>query len=332
MRRLYMKTSLKSSVFLLVALVLSLGIGTAHGAPFPTKPITFVVGSGAGSGIDIAARFVSGVFEKYKLLPQPIVVENKTGGSHAVAMAYVAGKKKDPYFILGTTTLFLLTPLQGNSPVNYKDFTSIANMSYDDHLLLVNANSKYKSVKEIVDYAKAHPETVTIGGAHMGGAESINTYRLEKAADIKLKYVGFGGGGDALVALLGGHIDMGSGNPGELWELVTAKKVRVLGALTEKRLPFLPDVPTIKEQGINATGLGMNRGVVAPEGIPEEARKVLEEAFLKFSKTEEYKKFHKDNMMSEGYLNGNDFRKYLDGKNEAFSAILKEMGLLKPKK
>jgi putative tricarboxylic transport membrane protein len=321
-----------SSVLILAALALSFGIGTVHGASFPTKPITFVVPSGPGSGIDIAARYVAEVFEKYKLLSQPIVVEDKPGGSHAVALAYVAGKKKDPYFILGSTASTLFTPLLGNSPFNYKDFTCIANLSLDDFILMVNAGSKYKSIKDLVDYAKAHPETVTIGGSMVGGPESVNTYRLEKGAGIKLKYVGFGSGGDAITALLGGHIDMASGNPTEIMELVRSNKVRILGILTEKRLSFLPDVPTIKEQGVNVVGLGMWRGVLAPGGIPEDARKVLEEAFSKFSKTAEYKKFHEDNMLTQAYLNGNDFRKFLDQKNDEFSAILKDIGLLKPMK
>ncbi len=325
-----MRSFLKSTGLVVVILMFSLGMGTVYGASkFPEKPITLVVHAAPGSGIDILGRFIGSVFEKHKLLPQPIVVENKTGGSGAVAMAYVAGKKKDPYYIMGVTTLFILTPLQGKSPVNYKDFTSICNLSFDDHMLMVNVNSKFKTIKDVVDYAKAHPETVTVGGAATGGIESVNNYRFERAAGIKLKWVGFSGGSEAIVALLGGHIDMASGNPIEVMELVKGNKVRVLGALTEKRLPYLPDIPTIMEQGINTSGAGMWRGIVAPGDIPEDARKVLEEAFSKFAKTEECKKFHKDNMVSEGWLNGAGFRKYLDQKNEAFTAMLKEMGILK---
>lgn len=324
-----MRTSYKLGLLIVLMLAFSLGIGSAYAAKYPEKPITYVIGSGPGSGTDIVARFVAAVFEKHKLLPQPIVVESKTGGNHAVAMAYVAGKKKDPYFLMGTTTLLLLTPLQGQSQVTYKDFTPISNMSFDEHVMFVNPNSKFKSIKDVVDFAKAHPETVTMGGAHMGGAESINCYRFEQSAGIKLKYVGFGGGGDALVALLGGHIDIASGNPGEINELVKANKIRLIGSVTEKRLPGFPDCPTLKEQGVNIIGLGMWRGVIAPGGIPDEARKTLEEAFQKFSKTEEYKKYHVDNMVSEGYLDGAGFKNYLDKKNAEFTGILKGMGLIK---
>ena len=320
----------RPTILLVLTLLLSIGIGVAYGASkYPDKPITYVVHSPPGDGSDITARFVAAAFEKYKFLPQPLVVENKPGGAAAVSMAYVAGKKKDPYTILGVTTLFLLTPLQGKSPIGYKDFTPICNLSFDEHMLMVSANSKFKSIKEVVDFAKANPEKVTVGGGYAGGAESINTYRFEEAAGIKVKYVGFGGGGDAVVALLGGHIDIASGNPNEVVELVKANKVRVLGVLTEKRLPFLPDIPTVKEQGVNAVGLGMYRGIVAPAGIPQEARKVLEEAFSKFSKTEEYKNFHRENMNAEGYMDSASFAKYLEKKNELCAAVLKGMGLIK---
>jgi putative tricarboxylic transport membrane protein len=318
----------KSTVLIVLMLLLAIGPGTASGA-FPEKPITLVVGSGPGAGSDTVCRVVAASFKKYNLLPQPIVVENKVGGSHGVAMAYVAGKKKDPYYLMLTTTLFILTPLQTKLPVNYKDFTPIANLSFDEFVLMVNANSKFKTLKEVVDYARANPETVTMGGAHPGGAESINTYRFEQAAGIKFKYVAFSGGGDTQVALLGGHIDLASGNPGEVIELVRANKVRVLAVIADKRLAAMPDVPTVKEQiGVEVTG-GMWRGIVAPAGIPEDARKVLSDAFFKYSQTEDYKKFHKDNMITEGYLDGPGFSKYLDGKNAGLSTELKAMGLLK---
>jgi len=318
----------KSTVLIVLALLLVIGPGAAWGA-YPEKPITLVVGSGPGAGSDTVCRVVAEGFKKHNLLPQPIVVENKVGGSHGVAMAYVAGKKKDPYYLLLTTSLFILTPLQTKLPVSYKDFTPIANLSFDEFVLMVNANSKFKTLKEVVDYAKAHPETVTMGGAHPGGAESINTYRFEQAAGVKFKYVAFSGGGDTQVALLGGHIDMASGNPGEVIELVRGNKVRVLAVIADKRLPAMPDVPTVKEQiGVEVTG-GMWRGIVAPAGIPEDARKALSDAFLKYSQTEDYKKYHKDSMINEGYLDGPAFSKYLDGKNAGFTTELKAMGLLK---
>ena len=136
-----------------------MGAGNALGAgKYPEKPITLIVHAGAGGGSDIFARTLSAAFEKEKLLPQPIVVENKPGGSGAIAFAYVAGKKKDPYFLLTAVTSFMTTPLMGLTPVGLKDFTPIANFAFDEYMLMVNPKSKYKSVKEIIADAKANPE------------------------------------------------------------------------------------------------------------------------------------------------------------------------------
>jgi putative tricarboxylic transport membrane protein len=329
-RRYDMRTFRKSSALIVFALLLSLGIGAAYGASnYPEKPIVLVVGSGIGSGSDILARFIAASFEKNKLLPQPLVVESKPGGGSIVSMAYVAGKKKDPYYLLLVSSPYIGSPISSKSAVTYKDHTPICNLSFDEHVYIVNFNSKFKSIKDVVDYAKANPESVSIGGAHPGGSESINAYRFEQAAGIKFKYVAFGGGGDAIVALLGGHIDIASANPGEIVELLKGKKVRMLAILAEKRMADLPDLPTMKDQGYDVVGVGAFRGIVAPPGIPEDARKVLEEAFFKFTKTEDYKKFHKENQIIEGYLDGPAFYRFLDGKHASFTASLKAMGLLK---
>ena len=326
-----MRTFCRSTALFVLVFFLFLGFGTAYGAKFPEKAVTLVVHAAPGGGSDQFARWIQATFDKYKLLPQPIVVENKPGGAAAVSMAYVAGKKKDPHYLLTVTGVFLLTPLQGLSPVNYRVFTPICNLSSDEHMLIVNINSKFKSIKDVVDFAKTHPETVTVGGSFAGATESINNYRFEQAAGIKTKYVGFSGSNDGVVALLGGHIDITSGNPNEVMELVRAKKVRILGSLTEKRIPFLPDVPTVKEQGVNAVGLGMTRGIAAPGDIPEDARKTLEEAFSKLAKTEDYRKFHNDNMVVQAWMDSATFGNFLEKKNGEYASLLKDMGLLKAK-
>jgi len=322
-----MRTLCRCSILVMVALFL--GIGGVYGAPmFPEKPITIIVHASAGGGSDIFARTMAAGNEKDKFLPQPIVVENKPGGSGAIAFAYVAGKKKDPYFVVTAVTSFLTTPLQGLTPVTYKDFTPIANFCFDEYMLMVNVNSKYKSLKAVIDDAKANPQKITVGGTQFGSADSICAYLLEKTAGIKLNYIVFNSGGEVNAALLGGHIDLAVSNPGEALELMKANKVRLFGVYAEKRLVGAPDVPTLKEQGFNAMYV-QNRGLCSPAGIPEDAQKVLEEAFLKYTKTETFKKYVKDNMLSEAWMDGVTFGKWLDQENGRYAIILKEMGVLK---
>ncbi|PIV03026.1 MAG: tripartite tricarboxylate transporter substrate binding protein [Syntrophobacterales bacterium CG_4_8_14_3_um_filter_58_8] len=289
-----------------------------------------IIHASAGGGSDIFGRTMSSAIDKDKLLPQPIVVENKPGGSGAIAFAYVAGKKKDPYYLVTAVTSFITTPLMGKSPVGLKDFTPIANFAFDEYMLMVNPKSKYKSMKDIISDAKANPKKITVGGTQLGSSDSICAYLVEKAAGVQFNYIVFNGGGEVNAALLGGHIDMAVSNPGEALELYKAGKVRILGVYAEKRLAGAPDIPTMKEQGINVTYV-QNRGLVAPADIPADAKKVLEEAFFKYTKTETFKKYCKDNMLSEAWMDGAAFGKFLDEWNAKYAVILKDMGLIKKK-
>ena len=316
-------------VWVLVASCLALGIGNASGAAkFPEKPITLVVHAGAGGGSDIFSRTLSAAFDKEKLLPQPIVVENKPGGSGAIAFAYVAGKKGDPHFLLTAVTSFLTTPILRKSQVTPKDFTPIANFAFDEYMVIVKAGGKYKSMKDVVADAKANPKKVTVGGTQLGSSDSICAYLIEKTAGVQLNYIVFNSGGEVNAALMGGHIDIAVSNPGEALELAKANKVLTLGVFAEKRLPGAPDVPTLKEQGLDAIYV-QNRGLVAPGGIPQDARKVLEDALLKYTKTAIYRDYLKENMLSEAWMDGPTFGKWMEAEYARYQVLLKEMGLLK---
>jgi len=307
------------------------GAGTAMGASkFPEKPVTIIVHASAGGGSDIFARTMASSVEKNKLLSQPLVVENKPGGSGAIAFAYVAGKKKDPYFMLTAVTSFMTTPLMGKAPVSLKDFTPIANFAFDEYMLMVNPKSKYKSVKEIIADAKANPKKITVGGTQLGSSDSICAYLVEKAVGVQFNYIVFNGGGEVNAALLGGHIDIAVSNPGEALELFKAGKVKLLGVYSDKRLAGAPDVPTMKEQGVNVTYV-QNRGLVAPADIPADARKVLEETASKYMKTDIFKKYLADNMLSDAWMDGETFGKWLEKENDRYAIIIKDMGLIKKK-
>lgn len=323
-----MKNHFRLRVLFLVCLFAALGAGNLFGAAgFPEKPITMVVAYSAGGGSDIFARTLASAVEKEKLLPKPLVIENRPGGSGGIGYSYVAGKKKDPYFVVTVTPSFLTTPLMGKIPIGLKDFTPIANFAFDEFTLIVNAASKYRSMKEIVDDAKANPTKITMGGTALGGADSVAHHMIEKAAGIKLNYIVFNGGAEVNAALLGGHIDMALSNPGESAELHKAGKIRILGVFAEKRLIGIPEIPTMKEQGLNVVYVQF-RGIVAPADIPAEARKVLEQSFFKYTQTETFKKYSKDNMLTEAWLDGAAFGKFLDEWNGKYAVILKEMGLI----
>jgi len=310
---------------LIVIAVISSGCG---GAKYPEKPITLIVHAAAGGGSDKFARTLAAGNETDKFLSQPVLVENKTGGSGAVAFEYVAGQKGDPYFLLTAVTTILTTPLQGLTTVTYKDFTPIANLAFDEFVVIVKADSQYQTIKDLVDDARTRPQEVKGGGTSLGSSDSICIYLIEKAAGVKFNYVVFGSGGETSDGLMGGNIDFAVSNPGEALELTAAGDIRILGVFSEKRLAGAPDVPTLKEQGIDAVYV-QNRGLVAPGDIPAADRKVLEDALLKYTQTETFKKYITDNMLTEAWMDGATFGKWLEEENGKYAAILKDMGVIK---
>ncbi|MFA5026321.1 MAG: tripartite tricarboxylate transporter substrate binding protein [Candidatus Methylomirabilota bacterium] len=309
-----------------VAVLAAAGAGAAAG--FPEKPITLIVQSSAGGGSDIFARTLAAVVEREKLLPQPIVVENKAGGSGAIAYAYVAGKRKDPYFLLTCTPSFLTVPIVRKSQVTPKDFTPIANFAFDDFIVVVRQDSRFKRLADLVAEAKANPKKIAAGGTQVGGSDSISLYLIEKAAGIQFNYISFTGGGELNAALLGGHVDLVMLNPGEALELAKAQKVRILGVMADKRLAGAPEVPTLKEQGVDAV-FRQHRGVVAPAELPTEARTVLETAMQQYTRTAGYRKYIADNVLSAAYMDGAAFGAWMGRESARYQEILVSMGLVK---
>lgn len=326
-----MKNIRKLSGLVLVVLVVAFGTGNVLGAgKYPEKPITLISPCGAGCGADIFARSAAAYFEKYKILPQPMVVEDKPGAAHAVGNAYVAGKKKDPYYLVATSTPFITTPLLGGTPINYKSFTLICKLANEDYMLMVPGNSKYKSMKELVADAKANPNKLTFGGAAFGGVDFVSAYLIEKAAGVKFNNIPHEGGDRVVAGLVGGHLDMAAGSLGEFLELYKAGKIRILGTLSEKRLDAIPEIPTMREQGIDVLSTTF-RGIAAPADIPADAGKVLEEAFHKYFQSDDFKKFVKDFQLIPDWMDGPTFGKWIEEQILIYAEAHKAMGIT-PKK
>ncbi|MGI6130179.1 MAG: tripartite tricarboxylate transporter substrate binding protein, partial [bacterium] len=288
-----------------------------EGPKYPEKPITFLVPMSAGGGSDVMARTIASVMQKDGILPQPLVVENKPGGSGSIGWSYVAGKIGDPYIISTVSSSFWTTPLAGNSPVSYKDFTAISALAMDPFLLMVKEDSPYKTLEDLLEDAKKRPGDISVSGASGWSDDRVCTALLEKAAGVEFNYVPFEGGGDAMTTLLGGHVDLCWANAGEALTQLEAKKARALASTNDDKLTALPDVPTFKELGLGEVTFYQFRGIVAPRDIPEEAVKVLEEAFRKLNNSPTWKKdYVEPNMVTPRYLPADEFAIALVERNE----------------
>jgi putative tricarboxylic transport membrane protein len=322
----------RGSLFLPLVLLLAILFlvpNESLGQKFLTKPIEFVCHAAAGGGSDIMARMMQSIIVKEKILTHTIAVVNRPGGGGAIAFAYVAGKKGDPHFWLTATTSFLTTPLLGKSKYTYKDFTPLVNLAYDDFFVTVRADSPYKTMKDLIADAKKRPGQINTGGTYAPGTDALISHMIEKAAGVKFNYIPFKSGGEAMVALLGGNLDMFYPNPGEALAQVEAKKVRILAAASEKRMAAVPDIPTLRELGINAT-FQQVRSIAAPKDLAPEAIRFYEELFRKLAESKLWKeKYIQENMLTWDYKNSAETGKLWEANNEACTRVMKEMGVIK---
>jgi putative tricarboxylic transport membrane protein len=314
-----------SGMTLALTLVAS-GIGEAA---FPERPIELTVPFAAGGGSDIMARTIATIMEQEKLLTQPLVVVNRPGASGVLGYTFVGNKAGDPYALSTATSSFIIQPLLGKMKITHREYTLVAGLALDEFLIVVRNDSPFKTMADLLVAARKEPKSVKIGGTSVPSIDSIIASLIEKAAGVQFNFIAFKSGGEVMLNLLGGNIDVASANPGEALTQIEAKKARALGSLSAKRLESFPDVPTLREQGIDVV-FSQWRGVVAPRDLPKEAEQVLVAAFQRLSESKAWReKYLKENNLTPLYMPPAEFRKYLDAEWERFGQILREMGVLK---
>lgn len=296
----------------------------------PERPIEFIVQSAAGGGSDIFARTAARIMTSEKIVTVPVNVVNKPGGSGAVAYSYLRGKRGDPHIIATATGSYLTTPIQGHSPVSYRDFTNTAVLCVEDYVGVVRTESPYKTLKDIVEAARKKPNGIRIGGSSVGSSDSIIENRLEKAAGIQLNYIVFQSGGEVNAALLGGSVDLASPNPSEAAQLIQAGRLRPVAMFSPERLEKWPNVPTAREQGFDVR-LEQHRGVIAAGGITKDQALFWQNAMVKLFQSADFKKYMSDNGLRPQLKVGEDSEKYVAEQDKFYTEILTELGVAKKK-
>lgn len=293
-------------------------------ADYPERDVTLVVQSSAGGGSDIFARTVSKELGDLKLVDRTLLVENRPGGSGAVAYSYTAKHKGDPYILQTTASSFFTTPLLGQSPVGPADFTPVAAIAQDPYVLAVNANSKYKTLADLIA-----AKSISAGTTGVVNDQTILAALLTKGSGLEIRSVPFDGDGDVMSAVLGGHIDAIFGNPSEILQQIESKDLRPLAVSTDTRLEALPDVPTFKELGYDIVHTQL-RAIVMPKDVPDEALKYWQTRLEKLASSDEWKKNYveKYNLQS-AYVAGDDLKALFNKTTDAFREQMKAAGLIK---
>jgi tripartite-type tricarboxylate transporter receptor subunit TctC len=249
--------------------------------PYPSRPISLVVPFPPGGVADLTARPVAGAMEK--VLKQPVGVVNKTGAAGAVGMQFVATSKPDGYTLLLALSSISIIPeadkLFGRPPAFTVDqFAPVALISADPTILVVRAESPWKTAKEFIDDAKKRPGQISFSSSGIYGTLHMAMELLSNAAGIKLRHVPYGGAGPALTALLGGHVDALASGPAVVLPQIKAGKLRALAGWGDKRVAALPEIPTFKELGYPEAEFYIWAGLFAPKGTPEPVLAKLREA------------------------------------------------------
>jgi len=281
---------------------------------FPTRPIQMIVPFPPGGVADITGRPVAHVMGR--LLKQSVVVVNKGGAGGAVGAAQAAHAQPDGYTILMALSSISVLPvadrLQGRPPAYELDqLAPIALISADPTVLVVRADGPYRTLKDLVDAAKAKPATINYGSSGVYGTLHVAMEIFAEAAGIKLFHIPYQGGGPAVAALLGGQIDALASGPAAAIGQIKGGKMRALAVWGDKRLASMPDVPSMKELGYDAT-FYIWSGLFAPAATPPAVMSVLRDAVRRTVEDAEFKDAMAKVETPIAYLDASEFKVFLD--------------------
>jgi len=317
---------LGASAFAVAAFVMSAALAVAAEWQ-PSEPITLVSQSSPGTGNDLLLRELAKIWTKNSLVPVSVTNENVTGAQGENARRYVSSENSgNPHMLYAYTPGTINQTILSNSEFTWEKFTPIVNLVSDPSVVVVNAESSFKSVADLVAAAKENPGSVIQGGGPYGGGGSIGGRMIADVGGVELPYTPFKGGGEAVTALLGNHIQFIWENPAEVRPYVEAGQLRVIGA-TEK-LAIWPDVPTLDEGGYNIA-IGEFRIIVAPPGIPQEAQQYYIDLMKRTVETAEWQEYVAKNALVPDWIEGEDVLNYLRKLAVAYREIDEKMGLLK---
>jgi len=310
-------------VMAVMAAVLALGL-SAYAAEYPNKPINLVIQYPAGGSTDLTARALANGAKKF--LGQPVICENKAGGGGTVGVALVAAKPADGYtigIITSSPTMAFHMGKLNFHPLN--DLTPI--MRWGNYLfgVVVRADSKFKTMQEIMQFIKQNPDKLSYGSPGVGTPPHFAIEELSMVAGVKFTHIPAKGIAENNTALLGGHIDLVSDSSG--WgPLVDGGKFRLLAVWSEKRSERYPQVPTMKEVGYDVVARS-HLGVIGPKGMPKPVVAKLADAFTKAMNEPEFLEVMKKFDMPSFYANTEDYTKYLQNDFENMGKLVKKLGL-----
>jgi tripartite-type tricarboxylate transporter receptor subunit TctC len=271
---------------MVIGTVMAFLVSPASAQNYPTKPIVLIVPFSPGGGSDIAARLIAHFVQPH--LGQAIVVENKPGAAGQVGWSAVAKAQPDGYTLgyVSSPSILLIKGLRENVPFQMSDFIYIANIQLDPAVIVVPPDSPFKTMNDLVEYAKKNPGKLNLGGDGPQSNYHLQAVVIEKQLGIKMNFVSYSGSGPVIPALLGKQLDAGIPGISSAVPQIEAKGLRALALIDTEKFALLPGIPLIKAAtGVDVSPIGASmRGIIVPKGVSADKVKVLEGAFAKLMK------------------------------------------------
>ena len=297
---------------------------TAGAQQYPSKPITMLCWSAAGSPVDLYARVMAKLLSTE--LGQNVVVDNRTGGSGIVMVNTLLRAPADGHTIAANTITLAALFSEPNVTFKPDDLQLIARSQVDPYGLIVHTSTPFKTIDAFVAYARKKPGFVNVAGPFAMSGHRVAWEVFAEMAKIKTTWVPYQGGGPALTAIAGGHVDAAATNPGNVKPMIEAGKVRVIAVSSDKRLEDFPDVPTYKERGWDLVRYQW-RGLMAKAGTPKAVVDRLTAAIQKAQQTAEWKAYLKQVTQLDGFQGPDAFRAQLVQDMQEMETVKKKLGL-----
>ena len=306
---------------------------TAHAQAWkPSKTVELVVGSAPGGSPDVMARVVQNIFQSTGLVPSSAVV-NKPGAANTIGWAYLNQHSGDGHYIATISPALIGNKLMGTSPLTYTHFTPLNILAREFVVFSVKADSTIKTLADLTARMKKDPQSLSWAFATARGNHNhivMSMYLKSIGVDpAKVKTVVYPGGGPALTAMLGGHIDVYVASPRSMFPLQKEGRARILGiSAAERQTGALAELPTLKEQGSNAVFYTW-RGFMGPKGMKAPEIAYWDATFETLAKSPEWRKDTEQQFWNPSYLLSAAFTKQLELEYEQTRAILSDLGLAK---
>jgi tripartite-type tricarboxylate transporter receptor subunit TctC len=295
-------------------------------AAYPERGLTIIVPYGPGGGSDISARLLALDLEPN--FGKPVTVENRAGGGGWVGWGSLAQSKPDGYTIgyIASPNLFAgyldRSVSGGGRKENLESFTPLINHVFDYNMWGVRAESKYKTVADVIEDAKRRPGQITLNGGGHGTDDHIAILAIEAATGTKFVVPPFRSTAEGMTQVLGGHLDVLAANISEAAENVRTGKIRALGVMAPERSKFMPNVPTFREQGFDQVW-AISRGVAGPANLPKDVEATLIAMLDKTISSKTHRDKAERLSLDPLVVKGAEYRKYLKDKEQATKTLMK---------